>query len=248
MSQQPSLTQRFLSSEAKNNNSHNSTKLIRSYGRIKSRKLSDNKKLLLQEVLPLYEFKIDNLAQLNINQKNILEIGFGFGDFLFNQVVNNPQFNFIGCEPHINGVVNLLAKLHHLPDSKLFPNLKISQIDVRLLLDKIPNYFFDEIYILFPDPWPKHKHYKRRLINLEFLQFLAKKIKPHGKLIIATDHDAYKAWILAAILRCSDFYLPVENQDDLTKFPLNWIMTKYQKKAILEGRQPVIFNLQKCSI
>ncbi len=215
-------------------------KIIRSYGRIKSRKLSDNKKLLLAEILPLY--KIGDQPLNDSNQKNILEIGCGFGDFLFTKASNNPDINFIGCEPHINGVVNLLAKL------KLHPldNLKISQLDIRILLAKIADLFFDEIYILFPDPWPKQKHYKRRLINLEFLEILAKKIKKAGKLIIATDHDAYKTWILSAILNSNSFELLIKNKNDWQNFPSNWTVTKYQKKAIIEGRRPVIFNLKKC--
>ena len=134
-----------------------STKLIRSYGRIKSRKLSDNKKSLLSETLPIYELTDQSLNINQINQKNILEIGFGFGDFLFVKAKNNPDINFIGSEPHINGVVNLLAKLK---DDQL-DNIKISQLDIRILLAKIADLFFDEIYILFPDPWPKQKQINR---------------------------------------------------------------------------------------
>jgi tRNA (guanine-N7-)-methyltransferase len=223
-------------------NAAKSTKLIRSYGRIKSRKLSDNKKLLLSEILPIYELKDQSLNTDQINQKNILEIGFGFGDFLFVKAKNNPNINFIGSEPHINGVVNLLAKLK---DDQL-DNIKISQLDIRILLAKIADLFFDEIYILFPDPWPKQKHYKRRLIDLEFLEILAKKIKSDGKLIIATDHDAYKTWILSAILKSNSFELLIKNKNDWLDFPTDWTITKYQKKAMAEGREAVIFNLKKC--
>lgn len=215
-------------------------RLIRSYGRIKSRKLSDSKKSLLTEILPIYNLNNEDLV--NIRSKNILEIGFGFGDFLFAKAKNNPDINYIGFEPHLNGVVNLLAKLQENP----LTNLKICNSDVRASLAKIGDLFFDEIYILFPDPWPKQKHYKRRLINLEFLETLAKKIKNGGKLIIATDHDSYKTWILAAILKSDSFKLLVNNQNDWLNFPDDWVVTKYQKKAIAEGRNPVIFKLEKC--
>jgi tRNA (guanine-N7-)-methyltransferase len=136
----------------------------------------------------------------------------------------------------------LLAKLK---DDQL-DNIKISQLDIRILLAKIADLFFDEIYILFPDPWPKQKHYKRRLIDLEFLEILAKKIKSDGKLIIATDHDAYKTWILSAILKSNSFELLIKNKNDWLDFPTDWTITKYQKKAMAEGREAVIFNLKKC--
>ncbi len=214
-----------------------SEKLIRSFGRVKSRKLSDHKKNLLENFYPLYELAANPAPE----GRNILEIGFGFGDFLFAKAKNNPQINFFGAEPHINGVVNLLSKLETEP----LKNVKISTTDIRILLTKFPDNFFDEIYILFPDPWPKSKHFKRRLINIDFLDnILSPKIKNHGKLTIATDHDSYKAWILAETLRCKKFSWSANSKKDWQNFPNDWIMTKYQRKALEEGRVPVIFNLE----
>jgi tRNA (guanine-N7-)-methyltransferase len=222
------------------NYQNNPQKLIRSFGRIKSRKLSDNKKYLLEN---LYEtYKIKEVEQF-VNKKNILEIGFGFGDFLFAKAKNNPEINFFAAEPHLNGVVNLLAKL----EQDLLKNIKISTTDIRILLKDFPDNFFDEIYILFPDPWPKVKHFKRRLINIDFLDnILFCKIKNNGKIIIATDHDSYKTWILAEVLRCKNFSWNANCKKDWQNFPNDWIMTKYQKKALEEGRTPVIFTLNAC--
>ena len=243
------------------------SRLIRSYGRIKSRKLSDHKSSLLENSLSNYEiFVEDFLAQdssssnnsekilcessqnlknnsaLNSFKKISFEIGFGFGDFLFAKAKSTPEQMFLGCEPHINGVVNLLAKLEEEP----LANVKMSRQDARELLSKFDDGFFDEIYILFPDPWPKIKHFKRRLINVEFLDnLLAKKIKSGGKLIIATDHDSYKTWILSAISKSCKFKWEAACKDDWQKFPADWVVTKYQKKAAREGRVSVIFNLQK---
>lgn len=216
--------------------------LIRSFGRIKSRKLSDNKSNLLQELLPNYQISQSDFVAANKIQKNILEIGFGFGDFLFKNAQTNSNHNFYGFEPHINGVVNLLAKLQKLP----LNNLKISTQDVRVILAESKEEFFDEVYILFPDPWPKSKHFKRRLINKEFLDFLALKMKKNAKLIIATDHDSYKTWILAAILENKNFQWLASQKSDWQIFPSWWTETKYQKKAALEGRKSVIFTLEKC--
>lgn len=211
--------------------------LIRSFGRVKSRKLSDKKQYLLENLLPKY-----SINEIDKNQqKNILEIGFGFGDFLFFKAKNNQEINFFGSEPHINGMVNLLSKLEENP----LENVKISTMDVRFLLEKFPNQFFDEIYILFPDPWPKLKHFKRRLINVETLdKILSPKLKSGGQITIATDHDLYKTWIFSEILRCKKFTWPAKDKKDWQIFPDDWHETKYQKKAILEGRAPIIIKLK----
>lgn len=217
-------------------NNFTESRLIRSFGRIKSRKLSDHKNFLLNDFLP--KFHINNFAL--DKQKNILEIGFGFGDFLFEKAKKNPDKFFFGVEPHLNGVVNLLAKLEKEP----LQNLQISTDDVRLVLQKFPDKFFSEIFILFPDPWPKLKHFKRRLITQKFLEeVLSPKMQKGAKLTIATDHDSYKTWILAEILRSENFFWDAESKKDWQNFPDDWIETKYQKKAINEGREPVIFNV-----
>lgn len=216
-------------------NLENKDRLIRSFGRIKSRKLSDQKKYLLEELLPQYQ---QNL--LNSSEINILEIGFGFGDFLFQKVKNNSDKKFFGCEPHLNGVVNLLSKLEKEPQK----NLNISLLDSRIFLEKIADKTFDQVFILFPDPWPKLKHFKRRLLTAKFFdETLSPKMKNGAKLTIATDHDSYKTWILAEILRSNKFSWDAESKDDWKKFPDDWTKTKYQKKAEIEGRIPVIFNL-----
>lgn len=215
---------------------YQNNQLIRSFGRIKSRKLSDHKKFLLEESLPHYAIK--NFK--NSAEKKILEIGFGFGDFLFEKAKKNPDIFFFGAEPHLNGVVNLLAKLEEEP----LKNLQISCEDVRSLLEKFPDKSFDEIYILFADPWPKVKHFKRRLITTKFLdEILSLKIKNAGKIIIATDHDSYKTWILAEVLRSKKFFWDAKSKKDWQIFPKDWIETKYQKKALSEGRVSIIFHL-----
>lgn len=216
--------------------SQNNNRLIRSFGRIKSRRLSDNKNSLLENLLPQYEV-LDSVAKAD---RAYLEIGYGFGDFLFERAKNNPQTFHFGCEPHLNGVVNLLSKLEKEP----LKNLKISREDVRILLKNFPDKFFDEIYILFPDPWPKSKHFKRRLIDAKFLdEILSPKMKNGAKLVIATDHDSYKTWILTEISRSKKFSWLANSKKDWQIFPQDWTETKYQKKAIIEGRVPVIFNL-----
>jgi tRNA (guanine-N7-)-methyltransferase len=215
-------------------------RLIRSFGRIKSRKFSGHKNSLLENSLPSYEFTSNNHKIFESASKIALEIGFGFGDFLFEKAKNNPDIFFLGSEPHLNGVVNLLAKLENEP----LKNLKISREDVRVLLENFSPKILDLTFILFPDPWPKLKHFKRRLISAEFLdEVLSPKMKNGAKLVIATDHDSYKTWILAEILRSKKFSWEVNSKKDWQVFPQDWTETKYQKKAANEGRTSVIFNL-----
>ena len=216
----------------------NNDGVIRSFGRIKGRKLSNHKETLLSELFLQYQVD-DNNSKSN---KNILEIGFGFGDFLFEKAKNNPQATFYGFEPHINGVVNILARLEKEP----LNNIKLSKNDVREFLEKIEDEFFDEILILFPDPWPKLKHFKRRLLTQEFFDsILAPKLKDSGKITIATDHDSYKTWILAEILKSKKIHWPAKSKKDWKIFPDDWTVTKYHLKAKREGRVSVIFNLIK---
>lgn len=220
-------------------NKKDSGRIIRSFGRIKSRKLSDHKNSLIEDLLPKYA--IQSIPAANSPKKKILEIGFGFGDFTFEKTKNNPESLIFASEPHINGVVNLLAKLEKEP----MENIKISSCDIRILLKDFLDNFFDEVYILFPDPWPKSKHFKRRLINVEFLdKILSPKMKKDSNLIIATDHDSYKTWILAEILRCKSFLWNAESKKDWQIFPADWVITKYQKKAANCGRTSVIFKLK----
>ena len=220
--------------------SKNSAKdrLIRSYGRIKSRKLSSHKNFLINDFFNNYKISLIN----DKHSPNHLEIGFGFGDFLFDHSKKNPHINFYGFEPHLNGIANLLSFLQNEP----LKNLKISNHDIRQEIFNFPDNFFEKIYLLFPDPWPKLKHYKRRLINTEFLDnILAPKLIKNGKIIIATDHDSYKTWIFNQILQSQHFKWHAKDKESWQKFPDDWTLTKYQKKAIAEGRVPILIEIQK---
>ena len=225
------------------------THLIRSFGRVKSRKLGILQLDLLENSLPKYEITLDQVNSGDFQQfltakKLFLEIGFGFGDFTFELAKRNHDTNVIAGETHLNGIINLLKKLEDEPQS----NIKIFKSDIRTLLLTLPPEIFDEIYILFPDPWPKAKHYKRRLIQDDFIEVLGKKIKPSGKLVITTDHDSYKCWILSIMAKRNDFIWTANSQLDWQNFPENWTVTKYQKKALKEGRIPVYLEFLKFDV
>ena len=205
---------------------------IRSFGRVRNRKLSTPKQFALSNLLTKYQIK--DLENLEFNQIN-LEIGFGFGDFLFENAKNNPDILFIGCEPHINGVANLLFKLNNEP----LKNIRIFVGDNRLLLQTTSKKIFNKIYILFPDPWPKTKHHKRRLINTNFLKFIYLRIKNDGKLIIATDDNSYKKWIMIKYFESKLWQWQANSKMDWQIFPKKWIKTKYQKKAEISNRENI---------
>lgn len=232
-------------------------KLIRSFGRVKSRKISNQKKDVLQNISPKYKLNYDFLLDknnLSNYQRIILEIGFGYGDFLYKMAKNNPQNLYIGCEPHLNGFINILRKLQESP----LDNILLSNEDFRLLAQHLfvnnkvyDEAIFNQIFILFPDPWPKLKHHKRRLINKDFLDKILFSVlgnnncdKDH-QVIIATDHDDYKNWILSNVLKSAKFEWYANTQNDWLEFPKYWIKTKYQKKAAIEGRKSIIIKLDK---
>lgn len=216
-------------------------KFIRSFGRIKSRKLSDHKKDLFANLLTSYQITEPDLEPLKQHPQIHLEIGFGFGDFLFENAKNNPEILFIGCEPHVNGVVNLLAKLEREP----LENVKIFISDVRLLLEKIPTNFLSKVYILNPDPWPKTRHSKRRLINADLFKILHEKTKKDAELIIATDSDIYKKWIMLEQIKSNLWHWQANSKYDWKNFPDDWVKTKYQKKAEEDGRENVFLKFLK---
>lgn len=120
-----------------------------------------------------------------------LEIGFGGGEHLAFQAKNNSGANFLGCEPFINGVSSLLGKI----DEEKLANVKIHHGDARDVLDSLTPGSLDGVFTLFPDPWPKAKHHKRRIVNTDSLERLVELMKDGAHIRIASDHTDYAAWI-----------------------------------------------------
>lgn len=160
------------------------------HGRRQARPLTDNQKKLLENLYPKFELNEANATQ--IKEKIILEIGFGSGENIAFQATKNPNETYVGCEPFINGVVSLLQKI----EADKINNIFIWEDDASLLLNKLTDQSIKEVFILFPDPWPKKRHHKRRFINLNNLLLLHKKLIDGGILQIATDHADYLNWIL----------------------------------------------------
>ena len=184
-----------------------------------------------QKYAVIFENKLTNFSDLfkNKNSELILEIGFGMGTSTAEIAKSNLNKNYIAIEVHSPGVGNLLK----LIKEKEIPNLKIIQHDaVEVLNSMIKNESFDGIHIFFPDPWPKKKHHKRRLIQSNLLKLIAQKIKKSGYLHIATDWEDYALWIIDLLDKEE---LLQKTSNDFFKKPDYRPLTKYENRGIELG-------------
>lgn len=189
----------------------------------------------------LHSHQITSHAQILSEKDNykeiILEIGFGNGESLINLALDNPHNLYIGSEVYMAGIGQVLGAIR---DNEL-TNVRLITGDIRLFLDKINQPIFDEVLIICPDPWPKLKHHKRRMINSEFLDLTHKVLKLSGHLFISTDWENYAESIEESINQNLTFEV-------ITSSPYEHLkLTKFQKRAIEEGRKIYSFSLKKIS-
>lgn len=170
-----------------------------------------------------------------------LEIGFGGGEHLVTQAQSNPEVGIIGCEPFLNGVAKVLGEI----DRNGLDNIRLHDHDARQVVDWLPDHQVDRCFILFPDPWPKRRHAKRRLVAPEFLGELARVMKPGAELRFATDIADYVRTGLHAVLNCGHFEWPVQTAADWRVRPEDWPATRYEAKAEREGRQRYYFSFRR---
>ncbi len=163
-----------------------------------------------------------------------LEIGFGGGEHLAWQAAHRPDVGFIGAEYFFNGIASLLR---HIDDRRL-ENLRIYDGDVRDLLPRLPDASLSRVFILFPDPWPKARHNKRRLIQDDTLAELSRVLKDGAELRLATDDPDYLRWMLEHLMRSPDLSWTAEQAADWRQRPEDWPGTRYESKAIEAGRTP----------
>lgn len=206
---------------------------LRSYGRTGGRPLSPRRAALTDDLLPRLRVPTDKqlqLAELFGAQPEALwlEIGFGGGEHLAQQAATHPDTSFIGAEPFVEGVAKLLAEAQ----SRNLQNLRIHPGDVREILDLLPEKSVDRVFILFPDPWPKARHRKRRLINSAFLKDLGRVLKPNATLRFATDISDYAEQALAELLADGRFSWEPASADDWRIAPADHIETRYQLKRL----------------
>lgn len=161
-----------------------------------------------------------------LERPRVLEIGFGRGDSLFKMCQDFPEQDFIGVEVYRPGLVSLLSKLEHCPLS----NLKLCLSDALDVLKKLPPASLDKVQIFFPDPWPKQRHHKRRIIQPAFIQQLSQHIKPMGILHLATDWEDYAKHMMRILSDNSDF-LNMYGQGQFAPRPRERAMTKYEARG-----------------
>lgn len=202
----------------------------------RSRKLkSENKKFLKEEFLANHSLDIKNLSLLHAKPSIYIEIGSGNGTIASKFAKDNPDILYISCEVFMNGIIQGCQKA--LEDN--LSNIYFFTKDARELLAALPRQCLDAVFLFFPDPWPKKRHHKRRIFNIEFLSLANFALKEKGKVLLSTDHEGYKSHIKEMLALQSEFNFME------TAPPNFWIDTKYYKKAIKAGREITFFTLEK---
>ncbi|MDO8281679.1 MAG: tRNA (guanosine(46)-N7)-methyltransferase TrmB [Thermodesulfovibrionia bacterium] len=213
----------------------------------KSGRMSKAGRSALSTILPLIklctESVMDKADVFGREAPLYLEIGFGTGAFLSEKAATAPQHDFIGIEIYVTGISKLLVNLisQEDPDALSITNVRVFNKDARSVLENnIPPDSFDGIYILFPDPWPKKKHHKRKLINPEFAAILFPRLKAQGYIVVATDSDEYATEIESSFASAG-FVIEGEDLSDISR-------TAFALKAAKDNRQFNRYRFVKAGI
>jgi tRNA (guanine-N7-)-methyltransferase len=204
---------------------------LRSFGRLKSRTIKPRQAALMTDLLPALRAPATDFepATLMPGAAEVwLEIGFGGGEHMAAQADRHRDILILGAEPFQNGVA---SALRHIEEADL-KNVRLHDGDVRDMLAHMPDACLDRVFILFPDPWPKARHNKRRLVNEELLAELARLMRRDSMLRFATDWADYADWTLERVLKCKHFAWPAEGPDDWRKPPADHITTRYEQKGL----------------
>lgn len=217
---------------------------LRSFGRRKGKALSARKERLLRELLPQLRPDLTaappaGLAKLfDPPVKEVwLEIGFGSGEHLLWQAERQSDVGFIGSEPFINGVASLLGAI----EDRGIETIRVYDGDARDILTWLPNASIARVFLLFPDPWPKKRQLKRRLLTPDFASELARVLRPRGEFRFASDDIDYAEQARLLFGQAGSF-IPV---GDWRKRPADWPETRYERKALSEGREPVYLGFKR---
>jgi tRNA (guanine-N7-)-methyltransferase len=170
-----------------------------------------------------------------------LEIGFGGGEHLAQLAEQHPQIGFIGCEVFENGIVKLLAQI----ELRRLGNIRIFADDARLIMAALPPAAVDRVFILFPDPWPKRRQHKRRIMSRATLDTLEEIMIDDAELRLATDDADYLSWILEHITAHPAFEWLARRPGDWRERPPDWPPTRYEAKARAAGRSPAFLRMRR---
>lgn len=218
------------------------------YGRRFGRPMRQNRKQALENFLPGIAIDLSTSGQLDPQglfgggiSEVWLEIGAGNGDHAVWQAAQNPFAGIIAVEPFMNGVANLVAEVHR----QGLKNVRILADDARLLLERLKPGSVNRTFILFPDPWPKRRHWRRRIICQDVLDQLAAAMPEGAELRIGTDHPDYLVWMLRVLRSHPRFRWQAESADDWRKRPEDWPETRFEEKGWAAGRASTYLSLQR---
>lgn len=221
----------------------------RLYGRRKGHRLRKGKQTLVETLLPELRValpeqggRIDPAALFDRPVEDLwLEIGFGGGEHLAAQASQHPTVGLIGCEPFLNGIASLLD---HVAQGGL-RNVRILPDDARPLIAALPDASVGRVFLLFPDPWPKKRHERRRFVGPENLDALARVMRDGAEFRVASDDMGYIRWSLAHLTDHPAFEWTARGADDWRERTPDWPPTRYEMKAIRQGRRPVFLRFRR---
>ena len=221
---------------------------LRSYGRRKAKPLSARKERLIGDLLPRLRLDLTQrpprpLAALFAKPVKAvwLEIGFGSGEHLLWQAEQNKEIGFIGCEPFINGMGTLLGAI----ETRGIETIRVHDGDARDVLAFLPDGSIGRIFLLFPDPWPKRRQQKRRLLSRETVRELARVLAPGGEFRFASDNGDYAAQALFLARASGAFLWRAKGPADWRERPADWPETRYERKALTSGRKALYLRFAK---
>ena len=225
--------------------------LNRLYGRSSGHKLRKSQAELVEGLLPKIAVpeggEVSSTRLFGDDRPLHFEIGFGSGENLAYRADLLPDHGFIGCEPFLNGVAQALV--HVSGDHGAHPplgNVRLHHGDALEVLARVPDGALSFLYLLHPDPWPKARHAKRRMMNDGPLDLIAAKMKPGGEFRVATDDPTYLNWALMIMQRHrQDFEWVVKEPGEWLSYPSGWLETRYAAKARREGRVPHQFRYRR---
>ncbi len=227
------------------------TKKSEFIGRRKTKPLKPRPAALVENLLPQLRLDTslpapDDLRQLFSHANNVfLEIGFGGGEHLVYRAATHPDTGFIGVEPFINGLSQALMQI----DTQSLGNVRLHDDDAGALLDWLPPASVERVFLLYPDPWPKFKHWKRRFVSPRNLDRIARVLKPGGLFLFASDIEHYVAWTLDHCHKHIAFSWCARGSDDWTRTQAgafsDWPGTRYEAKALEAGRVPTYLAFER---
>lgn len=218
------------------------------FGRRKGHALQGRKQRLMETLLPERLLDLNRAAPHDLRElfpgcpsKVVLEIGFGGGEHLAHQARNHPETGFIGVEPFINGMAKILGQI----DDHGLSNVRLYDDDAAFLLDWLPPETLSRVDLLYPDPWPKKRNWKRRFVNQTNLARILRVLEPGGTFRFASDIDTYVNWTLAHVQQSEGLEWTARRAADWQEPFEGWIRTRYEAKAVRAGRRPCYLAFRK---